>query len=266
MQKRRSSSRDEGHGSNSERYLLTYADLITLLLGLFVILYASAQVDNSKYKEYASAINKYFNSDAQPDKSNGVMPGQQGIPQPMFPAGAEKTLDQINQEVTEAMQDLTASGTVALERTPNGLTIRLSEKLLFDSGESEIQQGALRSLDSISAILRGIKQNIIVEGHTDDMPIRSFRYESNWHLSVQRALTVAYYCIRSGMPQTHLTISGYGSERPIASNDEAEGRARNRRVEINIKELPQNIPTDEGYITTEGETWTSDTATASDNR
>lgn len=258
LQKRRSSSREEGHTPGPERYLLTYADLITLLLGLFVILYASSQVDSGKYREYASAINQYFNNEA-PDKGNGVMPGQQGIPQPIFPAGSEKTLDQINQEVSQAMQELTASGTVTLERTSSGLTIMLSEKLLFDSGEAEIQPGALRSLDSLSAILRGISQSIIIEGHTDNIPIRSFRYESNWHLSVQRALTVAYYCINNGIPQTNLTISGYGSERPLASNSDAAGRARNRRVAITIKELPQNVPSNEGYIT-------SDTETVSDNR
>lgn len=261
MQKRKQSSHNEGHGNNSERYLLTYADLITLLLGLFVILYASAQVDNSKYREYASAINNYFNSGtSEKSGGDGVLQGQKGgIPQPILPAGEEKTLDQINQEVTQSMQNLISAGAVSLERTPTGLTIRISEKLLFSSGEAEIQPQALSSLDSLSTILRGVRQLISIEGHTDNIPIRSFRYESNWHLSVQRALNVAYYCLQNGIPAANLTISGYGAERPLANNATAEGRAQNRRVDITLKELPQNVPTTEGYIT-------SDTATASDNK
>lgn len=260
MRKSRRSSREEREAPNPDRYLLTYADLITLLLGLFIILYASAQVDSGKYKEYAQAINSYFNDENSTPKSDGVMPGQKGIPKPIFPtSGTEKSLDKISQDVESALKQQTASGAITIERNPNGLTIRLSEQLLFASGEAEIRSTALPALDTLSSILRGIKQTIAVEGHTDSIPIRSFRFESNWHLSVQRALTVAYYCIRDGIPQKNLTISGYGAERPIAPNTAPEGRAQNRRVEITVKELPQSVPTDEGYIT-------SDTETPSDNR
>lgn len=246
--------------ANHERYLLTYADLITLLLGLFIILYASAQVDSGKYREYASAISNYFNTEeGQTKGGDGVLKGQQNIPQPVLPTSQEKNIDQIAQETEYAVQQQLAAGSVSLERTVDGLVIRLSEQLLFESGKAEIQPAALPVLDSLTAVLRGIRQQIIVEGHTDSIPIRTFQFESNWHLSVQRALTIGYYCIRNDLPQHNITISGYGAQRPIAPNTTPEGRAANRRVEIAIKELPQHIPTDEGYIT-------SDTRQPSDNK
>lgn len=246
--KKKSNHSEPGH----ERYLLTYSDLITLLLGLFIILYASAQVDTGKYREYAAALNQYF-SETPAKGGNGVMDGQRGLPQPVLPATSEKTIDQITQQTEQAIQSQIASGSVTLERSVDGLTIRLSERLLFESGKADIQPSALGALDSITAVLRGIRQQIFVEGYTDSIPIRTFQYESNWHLSMQRALNVAYYCIQNGLPQQNVTISGYGSRMPVADNSTPEGRAANRRVSIVIKELPQHIPTDEGYITSDNE-------------
>lgn len=244
--------RDEHPAPNHERYLLTYADLITLLLGLFIILYASAQVDSGKYREYAAAINQYFSSDAAPATGgDGVMEGRRGLPQPVLPTTAEKTIDQITQQTEQAMKAQIASGTVTLERSVDGLTVRMSDILLFESGRADLRPAALPALDSLASVLQGIRQQIIVEGHTDSIPIRTFQYESNWHLSVQRALSIAYYCMKNGLPQQNVTISGYGAERPIADNTTPEGRATNRRVSIVIRELPQHVPTDEGYITSD---------------
>lgn len=246
-------------GPGHERYLLTYADLITLLLGLFIILYASAQVDTSKYREYAAALNQYFNKEAPTTGGNGVMNGQRGLPQPVLPTTSEKNIDQITQQTEQALQSQITSGGVTLERSVDGLTIRLSERLLFESGKADLQPTSLSALDSITAVLRGIRQQIFVEGYTDSIPIRTFQYESNWHLSTQRALNVAYYCIQNGLPQQNVTISGNGDRQPVADNSTPEGRAANRRVSIVIKELPQHVATDEGYIT-------SDNAQSSDNK
>lgn len=251
--KGRKSRRDEhGESANHERYLLTYADLITLLLGLFIILYASAQVDSGKYREYASAISNYFKEDESYTKGgDGVLKEQQSIPQPVLPTSQEKNIDQIAQETEQAVQQQLSAGSISLERVVDGLIIRLSEKLLFESGKAEIQPAALPVLDSLLGVLRGIRQQIIIEGHTDSIPIHTFQFESNWHLSVQRALNIGYYGIRNELPQRNITISGYGAQRPIAPNTTPEGRAANRRVEIMIKELPQYIPTEEGYITSD---------------
>lgn len=235
--------------NEKDRYLITYADLITLLLGLFVILYASSQTDVGKYKEISAAFGEYFdNTNSGQLKSEGVLPAQQGaIPQPILPNTEAKTLDQISQQTEESLEQEIASGAISLVRTTDGVTIRISDGLLFETGRAEIQPIALPVLDTISNIIAGIHQYLIIEGHTDSIPIRSFRYQSNWHLSAARALSVLYYLQNNGAPQRLLSLGAYGRQRPLASNDTEFGRALNRRVEIVIKELPKTEASLEGY-------------------
>ncbi len=237
--------------NNPDRYLVTYADLITLLLGLFVILYATAQVDVGKYREFAAALGQYFK--ATPDSTliggGAILPAaKRTLPQPILPTAERRSLDQISQELEKTFQQQIQSNLIELERTPSQVRLRLRDKLLFESGKADLQVTAAAVLDSLATILAGLQKQIIVEGHTDNVPISTFRYPSNWHLSVDRALTVAYYLMQRGVPERFLTVCGYADQRPIASNATPEGRARNRRVEIVIEEPEANIPTTEGYI------------------
>ncbi|MBK9250314.1 MAG: OmpA family protein [Ignavibacteria bacterium] len=235
--------------TGADRYLLTYADLITLLLGLFVILYASAQVDTGKYKEFSAAMTDYFKptGDKQPH-SDKILPGTDGIPQPILPKAPQKTIDQITLEVERSLLKEITNGLVKAERTPDGLKLALPEALLFTSGKADIQPRALAVLDSLAAIFVGIDKQISVDGFTDSIPIRTFQFESNWHLSSERAMNIGYYLLQRGVPEKNFSVRGYGATQAIAPNTSTEGRAKNRRVEIMITELPHTTPSSEGYI------------------
>jgi chemotaxis protein MotB len=250
MRRKKSKIHEEEH-PNSERYLITYADLITLLLGLFVILYSTSQVDASKYKVVSNAFEDYF-QDSKAKKpasgSDGVLPGNKGIPQPILPAEKEKNLDKINQELENSLDKEIRMGGIIIQRSAQGIVVQLSEKLLFASGKAELQPDALIVLDSLAEILSKVEKQISVEGHTDSIPIRTFQYESNWHLSSARALSVGYFLLTHGVQKQYFTMTGRADTRPVESNITDAGRARNRRVEIIISDLPATVPSTQGYI------------------
>ena len=233
---------------NPDRYLITYADLITLLLGLFVILYASSQVNEEKYKEFSNAFSDFFKPPGVKvlNNGNGMLGGQKNsIPEPIFPNTRNKTLQEIKNETENSMSKFIKEGLITIKSNPTGLTLTLSESLLFQSGKADIQSDGLIVLDSISNIIRGINKAITIDGHTDSHPIRTFRYESNWHLSSARALAVGYMLISKGLPEKDLSFRCFGAMKPVAENSTPEGRAKNRRVEITISDLPQEKETND---------------------
>ncbi len=238
------------HNTGTDRYLITYADLITLLLGLFVILYAASQVDEEKYKELSKAFTEYFTSDKP-----GVLQGGIGIfqgdksslPEPIFMGSKPKSLNEVAEQAQKALKTYIDKGDIKIKFSGNKLILILPEKLLFRSGSAEVENAGNVVLDSLARILRGIQFQVEVDGHTDTDPIKTFRYESNWHLSGARAINVAWKLIRKGVPETYISFRGFGSQRPVGDNLTEEGKAQNRRVEITISELPPTTPSDAGY-------------------
>lgn len=239
--------------TSTDRYLITYADLITLLLGLFVILYASSKIDVSKYKELSAAMSDYF----KPREGNaleggkGVLPGMHnGVPEPILPT-SNKSLDDIYDETEKTFKDFVDKGSLTIEKSSEGIKLILPEKLLFKKAQAEVQKSAFEVMDSLAQLLKGVQYPITIAGHTDADPIRTFKYESNWHLSAARALNVLDYLIEHDVPEINLRISGYGAQRPIADNTTPEGKAKNRRVEIVINKITPEIPTTDGYGVTD---------------
>lgn len=236
---------NNNHGGEKDRYLITYADLITLLLGLFVILYASSQVDSEKYKEVSSAFTKYFRSEPANVLSGGegMLDGnRRAIPEPMLLPREDKSLDEIQKETQEALSTFITKGMLSLKKTDAGIVVVMPEKLLFNSGKAEIQTDGLKAIDSLSKVLQSMRYMIMVDGHTDSSPIKTFQFESNWHLSVARALNVGYRMIRSGVPEENFVIRGFGDKRPVADNISTEGKMQNRRVEIIISQIKSDAP------------------------
>lgn len=234
--------------TKTDRYLITYADLITLLLGLFVILYASAQVDEEKYKELSNAFSSYFQPGSGADNGNGILKGSKtALPNPSNPLKSDKSLVQIAEQTEQSLRKYIDEGSIKIKKSDKEIILILSEKLLFESAKAEIRQEGKNVLDSVSKFLTGIDYEIKIDGHTDASPIKTFRYESNWHLSTARALNVAYLMVRNGMPEKNLVIRGYGSQRPVSDNATEEGRTLNRRVEITITDLPDDALTTKGY-------------------
>ncbi len=225
--KRRRHQHDEH--DNSERWLLTYADLITLLLGLFVILYAMSKVDAAKYSELRAALGGIFGGEHP-----GMMTGKAGVMSGGLSV-LEAERNRVAQEIRNALQGAGKSDLVTVSQNERGVTIHMMEQLLFTSGSADLKETSLATLDRLGELLVRLPNDIRVEGHTDNVPIHSDRFPSNWHLSVNRALNTAYYLMETHhFDPERLSVVGYSEYQPLVPNTSAENRARNRRVDIVI--------------------------------
>jgi chemotaxis protein MotB len=217
---------------NAERWLLTYADLITLLLGLFVILYAMSKVDAAKYAEVAAALGGVFGKSeagkiAVTQSGTGILP----IPIP----NSVKEREEVAKSLASSLERDIKSGYITLSANERGVTVHVSESLGFASGSAEPKREMYTVLDTLVAILSRLPHDLRVEGHTDDIPINTPAFRSNWHLSVARAVNVAYYLIEThGLNPEKVSVAGYGEFHPLVPNTSVANRAKNRRVDIVI--------------------------------
>jgi chemotaxis protein MotB len=239
---------------NHERWLITYADMLTLLMVLFVVLYSMSATDAVKFLKLKQSLNRAFDVEvlqaAEPTNSHG-----DGGPSFISPMMDPQTAQEVRMmtggsapdpKVVSALQDLrqaviqipipaNSSGHVEVGISREGIVISLAGNLLFDSGKSDLKPQGLVLLDSVAERLKTMTNEIRIEGHTDNVPIATPLYPSNWELSSARAITVARYFSESDeISATRLSAAGYGEFRPVDSNDTREGRARNRRVDLVI--------------------------------
>jgi chemotaxis protein MotB len=223
----------EGEHDNSERWLLTYSDLITLMMAFFVILFAMASVDVNKFKQLAASLNMAFNVGKASGGTNmltdfsgaGLKPDATGTENSDF----KRIINSVNDYTAEKK----ISQSVHTMVDERGLVINLADTLLFDSGRAELSTDAMLLLEKLAEILEPGNRLIRVEGHTDNMPISTARYQSNWQLSTDRATNVIMFWITKHPDlNSRLSAAGYGEFHPVASNDKQEDRARNRRVDI----------------------------------
>jgi len=204
------------------RWLLTYADMITLLLGLFVIIAGTRSQDETKFQIIADQAERVFGGgSALLLEGEGVLEGSKGV----LPFG---TLAKKEGEEKKKEQAFTVT------QTSVGILINLSSGILFDSGSAELKPDARAVIEEVYDLyLKKDSNSILIKGHTDIMPISSLIFPSNWELSAGRAASVARYLInRWGIEPTRITTAGCADTEPVASNDTEEGRSKNRRVEI----------------------------------
>jgi chemotaxis protein MotB len=268
--RRRRHTDGAGH-ENEERWLLTYADMITLLLALFVVLFAISSVNISKVKLLQQSLRDAFSGrilnggEAIMRTSNSVavrtldtaprvVPSPPTIGRPENPdaraaLAARREEDELQQ--LKRMLDAYAAAhgfraQVETVVTRRGLVVRLlTDNVLFDSGLAAIKPQGLPLLSEVGTLL-GVDRvhPIVVEGHTDDVPIATSQYASNWELSTARASAVVRWLIDRSLPARRFSAAGYADLHPLASNGTAAGRARNRRVEVvlqRIHPLPEGI-------------------------
>ncbi len=220
-----------GEHDNLERWLLTYSDLITLLLGLFVILYASSQVDMKKYQQVVSAFENVFGGGS----TAGTLPGENGVMTSPVQVPPGKASQQLERKVESVVGSEMKEGGVMITTDERGVTVHFLEKFMFATGRAGIKPQAIPALDTLGFLLESIPNQFRIEGHTDDTPIHSAKYPSNWHLSVARALTVGYYLLQHyKIRPEKVAIVGYGQYHPLVPNDTPQHKAENRRVDIVI--------------------------------
>ena len=230
-----------------DRWLVSYADFITLLFGFFVVMYAFAKANHAQQMQVSRAIDTAFHD-------MGVLPGSKrcstgtgaaGKERPalpinivmgdevMAPAAIHDDLHRIQQELTQALSNQVATHTVSIQMGRDGLVISLREAGFFNSGSADPKPQALSTLQEIAARLGQEPYDIRVEGHTDNQPIHNAQFDSNWELSAARATKIARLCVQTGsIRPERLSAAGYGEFHPVASNGTPEGRAANRRVDL----------------------------------
>jgi chemotaxis protein MotB len=233
---------------NTERWLLTYADLITLLLGVFVVLYSTAQQDTEKFREAVQAMVRVLNpSDVKKGGGNSkefaITIGKDNSEKGEEEKCNDKNLENLKKEM-ETDKNLKD---VSLRETKDGIIIDLKEKLLFDTGKTEFKKEAYEVLKNVAIHINKVHNNIKISGHTDNVPIHNAMFDSNWHLSLARAAKTAEYLInKEKVELKRVVTAAYADTMPVASNDTPEGREKNRRVEILILKDDENLNKSKG--------------------
>ena len=239
---RRKKGKDDG-GLSGDEWLATYSDTITLLLTFFILLYAISSVDKSKLRSVSSAMQQEFMGKGKSVLEYNLHNGDKAIV-----GDTSDDLDQNGEKITDegskAYEDAknfvgenNLGDEVDIAHNEKGIELRIKDSILFDSGKAELIPNSKNVLGKLGNLLEKNKNNIIIEGHTDNLPINTFKYESNWELSSARAVNVVKYFTESkGLEGKRFCAAGYGENRPIVDNSTPDNRAKNRRVSIIILE------------------------------
>jgi chemotaxis protein MotB len=235
-----------------DRWMVSYADFMTLLFALFVVLYAFAKADQKKQTAVTESIDTafrslgIFSSTARQPTAGAAGAEQALIPMNivmgedvMSPARVKNDLNHIRHELEQTLSNQVATHTVSIQMGRDGLVISLREAGFFNSGSATPKPESLPTLRQISAALGRTPYDLRIEGHTDNVPIHTAEFDSNWELSSARATRIARIFLGlKAMPPERISAAGYAEFHPVASNDTAEGRNRNRRVDLVV--LPRS--------------------------
>jgi chemotaxis protein MotB len=263
--------------SSHERWLVSYADFITLLFAFFVVLYAFAKADQKRQADVSQAIDTAFKSlsifsksshtpndkPTAPATEQAVMPVNIVMGEDVLaPAQVKDDLSRIKHDLEDRLASQISQHTVAIKMGKDGLVISLREAGFFNSGSAQPRKESLNSMQQIAAEIAQMPYDLRVEGHTDDVPIHTAEFASNWELSSARATNVARTLLDlHAVSADRLSAAGYAEFHPVDTNDTPEGRGRNRRVDLVI--LPRtkvNFAADTAQPTGEWRKITDDTA------
>ena len=261
MSRKKQHHEEEG---NSERWLVSYADFITLLFAFFTTLYAISTVDAQKMGKMVTSMRASFDSAVFDSGSRTLslssgnggtalesrdifppgaamiqtfsikgMDGKKGKSGKLVTLSGEKSMGRLKRSMEGLLGPEISKGMVRLTVDPRGLVISLGEQGVFDSGSDQLKPDGKALIDTLATSLVSLGNFIRVEGHTDNVPIHNDKFPSNWELSTSRATVVISYLITNfGLRPEALSAAGYSEYRPVASNDTEEGKSRNRRVDI----------------------------------
>lgn len=222
---RRRRHREEEH-ENVERWMVSYADFVTLLFCFFTAMYAISNVDTSKLGKFVDSMRSAFNAEEKRGNAISVIEGVQIF----IPADVD-----VESNVKDILGTLVtdSKGAIDVKRDERGVVITVADKYFFESGLAGLKESSRDVLDKIASALLENPNMIRIEGHTDNIPIKNQTFPSNWELSSSRAINVVKYFIDNhNIKPERISAIGYAENKPVATNDAPEGRAKNRRVDI----------------------------------
>ena len=249
-----SGRRGGGHAEShsDERWVISYADLVTLLLGFFIILYATSELDLERFESISLGLAKAFNvpvKEGLDPEGSPLFEGGRGIlPGPINSGHINRDLELILEALAgrERARQI-EPGQIEVKGEDDRIVFRIADSLVFPSASAELRPQALPLLQVIGEVILELPYEIRVEGHTDTVPVATERYPSNWELSSARATAVLRYLTEQvGLDPSRVFAAGYGEFRPIASNETPEGRALNRRADIVVLYEPDGTVPDLG--------------------
>lgn len=235
--------------SNPDRWLVSYADFITLLFAFFVVMYAISSVNQGKYNQLTYSMGSAFTGDAavasnqKGTGADGKIKGQPSSimkPLPLSHLYTEKqkrereSMAKMGLDISTALSSLVNDGKVRVIQNGRGVRIDINDSILFQQGAAELSPAANTIISEIASLLKENQRLIQVEGHTDNTPIHNAAFYSNWELSAVRASSVVRMLSSSGIADKRLSALGFGASQPMSENETAEGRAKNRRVSIMV--------------------------------
>jgi chemotaxis protein MotB len=249
---------DTRQSDNQERWLVSYADFITLLFAFFVVMYAVSSVNEAKYRVLSEAIGSAFGTRErqQPLPPEAGAPPGVATAEPASPAfqGAvrraaiekrqREEMRDIAREINSELATLVAHGDVRVIQSPRGVTVEINASVLFAPGQAILREEPRKLLRALAGVLKAGGHALQIEGHTDDTAISNVQFPSNWELSAARASSVVRLFAESGVAPQRLAALGYGEYRPLDTNATAAGRARNRRVTLTVLAHEPDGPTE----------------------
>lgn len=245
MVRRRKGAHGEGGHGNAERWLLSYADMITLLMAFFIMLYSMSILNLNKFREVAISIRSGFGGMVEGQgKSVLGSSGQFSIRPSPVPGDTAGVPPEAVAKLTKFVQKMKLEKSVKLRMDERGLVITLvTDKIVFERGRSYLSPEAALIIDGLAESLKDIPNFLRVEGHTCDLRVSSSKYPSNWELSTTRATTVVRHLIeKNGIPAHRLSAAGYADSKPLVPNNSEKNRSLNRRVDIVVLKTGTVLP------------------------
>jgi chemotaxis protein MotB len=232
---------------NHDRWMVSYADFITLLFAFFVVMYALSSINEGKYRVLSNSLVNAFGRVPTAKVQGDAAPS--GLPLALPPRQRnndalrreKEQLTSVARNIQDVMAPLVQQGKVRVTQSARGVNVEINASVLFAPGDARLSGESIEALRAVADVLRNDDHAIQVEGHTDSVPIKNAQFPSNWELSSVRASSVVRLFIDSGIAEKRLTAVGHGPTQPVGPNDTAEGRLRNRRVSVMIlSNLPEN--------------------------
>ena len=242
---------------NTERWMVSYADFVTLLFAFFVVMYSISAINEGKYKTLSSALAQAFTEKPESEKQPVVeevslfeQPPTVAAPPPLESepyadiekrrelsaaiVAEQEKLSNVSKQFEDVLSPMIKDNLIAVKKHDFWIELEMSSQLLFTSGSDQLSQRAADVLKTISLVLAPVPNSISVEGYTDNIPIETAIFRSNWDLSSSRATSVVHELVKAGVDPLRLSATGYGEYHPIADNSDEKGRFQNRRVTLVI--------------------------------